>query len=539
MAELEPLAGVVDVTQEQPDLTKRLPDGNPSAAAVNRWLRELQETIRHFTHQTARVAIRAARTTQHVQQVAQGASTVQLHAQISTEMIGQTRQAAQEIALSATQAALVGSRITREASEGAALLDAATEDSRTIAEQVRAAEQLMAQLAQSVGRIGQMSDLIADVARQTNLLSLNAAIEAARAGEHGRGFSVVADEVRRLADRTQASTKEIAGLLTAVRKELAETSEAIHQSAALAGDVSEQTEQANRTVGHVVQGIGEFSELVERIAASTEEQTASLQDAAARLAAVGEEAQALASATKALEGQAKNLSSDAESGYGVLGRVHAGTFVDDVRDDLERCAADLEALFDNAIREGRLTLDDALDLQYVPIQGAEVRSLSRLFNVDRVPPQGFHPPKYQTRYSEVLDEAAMRILDSYLARSDRYLFVIAADLNAYCFIHNSKNVADWTGDPTWDNLHSRLKRIYDEPVVVAASRVGLLADRVPHPSTRRDFERAGIRLDERRPAFFARTYLRDDGGVTTLFSVPLYVAGRRYGAVCASWQEDG
>ena len=77
-----------------------------------------------------------------------------------------------------------------------------------------------------------------------------------------------------------------------------------------------------------------------------------------------------------------------------------------------------------------------------------------------------------------------------------------------------------------------------QPVVIAAARVGLAADALPHPSTRRDFERAGIRLEERRPAFFARTYLRDDGGVTTLFSVPLYVAGQRFGAICASWQED-
>ncbi|MDA8346687.1 MAG: methyl-accepting chemotaxis protein [Thermaerobacter sp.] len=539
MAELDPLLRVIDGTKAEPDLTVRLPEDDTASSFVNHWLEELQATVQHFTHQTARVAIRATRTAQHIGQVAEGAHAMREHAEISAEMIGQTRQAAQEIAQSATLAAQVGARITQESGEGAELLGAATRDSRTIAESVRKAEHLMAQLSETVGRIGQMSELISDVARQTNLLSLNAAIEAARAGEHGRGFSVVADEVRRLADRTQSSTKEIATLLAAVKEELEVTADAVQRSAQLAGEVSERTEQADRAVERVAKGIGEFSDLVERIAASTEQQTASLHDAADRLHALGGESKALSGAIGALEEQAEKLSSDAENGYGVLGRVHAGTFVDDVRSDLEGCAADIEALFAQAIGDGVLTAEDALDLHYVPIQGQHIGSLARLFNVDRVPPDGFNPPKYMTRYSEALDEASMHILDRYLKRSPRYLFVIAADLNAYCFIHNSKNVADWTGDPARDNLHSRLKRIYDEPVVIAASRVGLAANRMPHPATRNDFERAGIRLSERRPAFFARTYLRDDGGVTTLFSVPLYVAGQRYGAICASWQEDG
>ncbi len=524
---------------EQPDLTVRLSDEDPELAPLDRWLAALQATVRHFTSQTARVAIHAARTSRHIVEVADGARAVREHAEVSSQMIDQSRQAAQEIAETASAAAGIGALIASESAQAADLLGSATESSHAIAQEVSTTEQLMAQLAQSVGRIAEMSDLIEDVAKRTNLLSLNAAIEAARAGEHGRGFRVVADEVRRLADRTQISTQEIAQLLAATKQELAATLGAVQRSAHLAGEVAGRTEQANRATAHVVGGIGEFSQMVQRIAAATQEQTASMQDAAERLQAVEGEAQSLAAATKGLEEQARRMSSDAEAGYGALGRVRAGTFVDDVRQDLEGCARELEALFDGAISDGRLTVDDALDVAYVPIVGDEVRSLSRLFRVDRVPFSGFGPPKYRTRYSEVLDGAAMQILDRYLAHSPRYLFFIAADLNAYCFTHNRRNAADWTGDAAQDNLRSRLKRIYDEPVVVAASRVGLAADGVPHPATRHDFERAGARLDERAPALFARTYLRDDGGATTLFSVPLYVAARRYGAICASWQEDG
>jgi len=77
------------------------------------------------------------------------------------------------------------------------------------------------QLAERAERIAGIVSGIADIAEQTNLLALNAAIEAARAGEHGRGFSVVADEVRKLADRTTGSTREIAGMIEAVRRDAA------------------------------------------------------------------------------------------------------------------------------------------------------------------------------------------------------------------------------------------------------------------------------------------------------------------------------
>ncbi len=538
MATTDPLIRLAQLIEEQPDLTVRLDPSQPGAERVNRWLEDVRLVVERLTEHTAKVAIRTARTTRDIAQVEAGARQVLSDAEVSTEMTTQSRAAALEIAQSASAAAEIGTAVTRESAVGVELLGQASADSRQIADDVRAAQELMEHLTRTVGRIGQMSGLIADVARQTNLLSLNAAIEAARAGEHGRGFSVVADEVRRLADRTQNSTKEISSLLSAVGQELQDTSAAVVRSAERAASVAERTERADAAVRQVVGGLGRFSELVERIAASTEEQTAALQDVAHRLESVRSETQDLSSATTALGRTAERLASDAEAAYGALGRVRAGTFVDAVCSDLEACAHELEQLFDDAIAAGRLSLEDALDMEYKPITGARVRALGRLFNVDRVPLAGFTPPKYETRYSELLDKDAARILDRYKDRSQRYLFVIAADLNAYCFTHNSDNMADWTGDPEYDGLHSRLKRIYDEPVVVAASRVGLTgAERLGAPAGREDFLRAGIRLDERRPALFARTYLRDDGRITTLFSVPLYVSGQRYGAVCAAWLE--
>ena len=538
MASTDPLIRLGQLIDDQPDLTVRLDPSLPDAERVNRWLGEVRSVVQQLTEHTAKVAIRTARTTRDIAQVESGVQQVLAHSEVSAAMTAQSRAAAREIAESAAAAAEIGSSVTKESADGVALLAQALADSHEIAQDAQAAQELMAHLTRTVGRIGQMSGLIADVARQTNLLSLNAAIEAARAGEHGRGFSVVADEVRRLADRTQNSTKEIASMLAAVGQELQETSAAVVRSAGRAASVAERTQRADAAVRAVVGSLSRFSELVERIAASTEEQTAALQDVSHRLDSVRSEVQDLSGAASALGSSADRLAADAEAAYGVLGRVRAGTFVDAVRGDLEACAEEVARLFEGAIAQGRLTLDDVLDMDYRPITGARVRSLARLFNVDRVPLAGFTPPKYETRYSELLDADTARILDLYKDRSQRYLFFIVADLNAYCFTHNSANMADWTGDPANDGLHSRLKRIYDEPVVVAASRVGLSgAERLGHPASRTDFERAGMRLGERRPALFARSYMRDDGRITTLFSVPLYIGGQRYGAVCAAWLE--
>jgi methyl-accepting chemotaxis protein len=91
---------------------------------------------------------------------------------------------------------------------------------------------MLRQLAERAERIAGIIGGIEDIAEQTNLLALNAAIEAARAGEHGRGFSVVADEVRKLADRTTGSTREIAGMIDAVRRDATRALEHAERTAA-------------------------------------------------------------------------------------------------------------------------------------------------------------------------------------------------------------------------------------------------------------------------------------------------------------------
>ena len=107
-------------------------------------------------------------------------------------------------------------------------MHAVTGDIARVADSLQQASQVIGALGEESRRITAIVDTIHDIADQTNLLALNAAIEAARAGEQGRGFAVVADEVRKLAERTSQSTQEISGMLEAISSR---SGEAVHRMA--------------------------------------------------------------------------------------------------------------------------------------------------------------------------------------------------------------------------------------------------------------------------------------------------------------------
>jgi methyl-accepting chemotaxis protein len=128
-------------------------------------------------------------------------------------------------------------------------------------------------LGRSSDQIGEIVQVIDDIADQTNLLALNAAIEAARAGEQGRGFAVVADEVRKLAERTTKATKEIAAMIKQIQKDTGEAVESMKVGTDEVERGKALADEAGRSLNLMITGAVEVVDMIMQVAAASEEQS--------------------------------------------------------------------------------------------------------------------------------------------------------------------------------------------------------------------------------------------------------------------------
>ncbi len=305
-----------------------------ACSALNKMKNSLRELIQSIAGTAEHVASASEELSSSATQQAQGAETQNNQTtQVATAMQEMSSTVLQ-VSENSNKAAEASRQAAETAREGGQIVEDTLSKMRIIADSVGGTAKKMEELGKSSDQIGRIAGVIDDIADQTNLLALNAAIEAARAGEQGRGFAVVADEVRKLAERTTTATKEIAQMIKNIQDETKTAVTAMEAGTKQVEDGVQSTSRAGDSLKQIIHMSEQVGEMITHIAtAATEQSSASeeinnnMEQIAKLVRESADGAQQSAKASQDLSGLALDLQNmvgkfDVGSGHSSMGADH-------------------------------------------------------------------------------------------------------------------------------------------------------------------------------------------------------------------------
>lgn len=495
-------AATLRKTYEDGDLSRRAATtSGPLSDCIehyNRLIASFQGIVGKVIYDAQRVAEKAETLSSLAAGVAEGSTSQRSASEQMAQAIEEMTSGVNAIAGHASQTARNAQEARELSIEGARVVSSASSEIDLIARSVEQSAQVISALGERSQAISGIVKVIREIADQTNLLALNAAIEAARAGEQGRGFAVVADEVRKLAERTSAATSEIGTMIAAIQTETGAAIVSIKQGSEQARAGAELARQAASSLEQINRGAQQTMERVDEIAQSISRQG----DEADKV--VGNVRQIMSMVERNADGAAKTLDEAHELDSLAL-NLHEISNVFRLGAEGEKAMAThkmMPAIVQQAARElGRL-MEQAIAAGQITVDA--------LFDQTSQPIPNTRPQKYTTRFDAFTDKLFPRVQEAILQKHGEIIYAIGCDRRGYVPTHNTRFSQPLTGDYDKDFVGNRSKRIFDDPV--------------------------GKRCGAHELQFLIQTYRRDTGEIMHDISAPVYVNGRQWGGFRMGYQ---
>lgn len=314
-----------NIAQGEGDLTQRIPvemddDLGKLAKSFNLVLENLQSMIGSIQQLTRELGTGASDLARAAKDNNDGVTRQTDSISMVATAINEMQSAIEEVAGNASRAA----EITREAEEkgknGARIIRSSSEQVHRLAAQISKAVEVIRKLSDDSDNITSVLDVIRGIAEQTNLLALNAAIEAARAGEQGRGFAVVADEVRTLAQRTGQSTEDIQTMITTLQTGVADIVSVMETGSKEASETEKLATDAESELKAILEAMANIADVNTSVASATEEQTQVVDEINRSITEINDLATESANRSRDIDGISESLEGYARELEGQTGR---------------------------------------------------------------------------------------------------------------------------------------------------------------------------------------------------------------------------